>query len=607
MPKTKEEIKEYCLENIGRLKSSNGTGNLESDRKDALDSYFARPYGNEVKGRSQVVMSDVADTIEWIMPSLMRIFTGSDSVMEAKPVGKGDEEAAKLMGELVNWQMKTDLNGFLLMHDFIKDSLMLKIGVIKYWWEKKELRKEQKYTDLTQDELDRLVEEKEEVRDIKRSPNSDEVEDLWDATVVEVTKVSRPMAENVPPEEFFFDTSAKNIEDTFVFHRRAVPRGEAAKYDISEDELAYMANELATDTVKDARFSDLGGANFLYPTDKQDVVFVYECFFKDYGKKGEEIPIKATIIGTKIVDMERNSYEKPPFCELSPVRIPHRIVGRSIADLVMDLQEIKTILTRQLLDNIYFQNFGMKVVNPFRINMDDLQNNNRPGGTVRTLIDIDPNQAYVPIKTSPLPAEAYGLLDYVDSVKENRVGVTKYNQGLDSNTLNKTATGISQIMSASQQRIELIARIFAETGIKKFFKAIVDLNLDYLDSTTAIRLNDEWTNVRPQDISGRFDIEVDVGVGTGTKEVNVQQMQSLLNIAPMLMQVGVVTPHNLYNIVKTMVNSMGYKNTDLYATDPGEGGQFGQGIGIPGGAGSPQGPEQPTGGGVFPPQAGSIS
>lgn len=595
MAMNKEETLNFCLDNIQAINNSIDGSQLKADRLKAYDAYFSRPYGNEIEGRSQVIMSDVADTIEWIMPALMRIFTGGQDVVEISPVGKEDVEKAKLMNELINWQLKSQMNGFIILHDFMKDALLSKTGAIKYWWEKKEKKRIEKYSDLDELEMQRLLEISEEVTSVTETAPG-----VFSVSVKEIEFISRPRIENIPPEELLFEITAKNLGDSFVCHKKLIKKQEAKKYGLEESELAGISKRFTDDEIVEKRFADLGGTNFMYPVGEADKVFIYECFFDDYDDSGEKIPKRTLIIGDKMVEDEENSYEKPPFCILSPIRIPHRVIGRSIADLVLDLQEIKTILTRQILDNIYFQNWGMNIVNPYRVNADDLMHGNRPGGIIRTLYDTNPAEAIYPIPVKPLPEQVYKLVEYIDSVRENRVGVTKYNQGMDSKTLNKTASGISQIMSASQQRIELIARIFAETGIGDLFKALVQMNIDYMDTATVIKLNDDWKTVRPQDISGKFDVTVDTGIGTGTKELVVQQMLQLLNTVGLITKLGIpiFQPENLYNIVKTMLNSMGFKNANMYVTDPSTMQQGGmQGIGQP-----MAGQNQPGQGGTAGPQ-----
>lgn len=563
----KEEISTKC---VGYLRDySADMSELQTAREGALKSYMSQPYGNEVEGRSQVVMSDVFNTVESLMPSLMRIFAGSADVVQVEGQGEGDDEKAQLMGELLNYQSRKCFNSFTVFHDWFKDALMYKLGVVKYYWQKETTYKAKEYKGLTPEEHAALSASEEfEVDKVEGD----------DATGYNVkgkvkTTISKPMVEVLPPEEFIFDVRAKDLKDSFCAHKKKVHRATLKKYGVKSADVADTITEMSGENLENERFRDLGGKNFLVDEDDENFVYIYECYYNEY-EDGEPVPVKAVVMGNKVIDLEENKYGKPPFRELSAIRLTHRVVGRSFADLVEEIQKLKTALVRYILDNIYYQNNAQRVVNPYKINIDDLFTQNVPGGTVRTLdINTPVGDAIMNVPTAPLPPQVFGFLDYADgSILENRTGVTRYNQGLDSDSLNKTATGISQIMSASQQRIELIARLFAETGVKGLYEDLVQMNLDFFDMATSIKINEKWQTVNPEDIDGRYDINIDVGIGTGTKEMIVQQLMTMLQLyLNGLVQVGVATPENISEMVKAIWENMGFKNASKFVQSGKEG------------------------------------
>lgn len=578
----KEKLKNKALDYLKTTISSN-TELIESHR-DGFDAYMGKPYGNELEGRSQVVMSDVADTIEWIMPSLMKVFFGGTTVAELTPQGPEDELPAKLMQEKINFDVQKGMNGYLILHDWFKDALLGKYGVTKYWWETDEKRKPEDYEGLNQAEYDTLIQEEDyEVDKVEEIIVQEAIEDelvfypavvSYNVSGFRVKKISKPMAKVVPPGEFIFDieTNSTISESEFCAHKRRVHKNYLSKYNISEHEADQQIETFkAEDLVKDARFEDLGGQNFVIDENDEDFVYIYECYMNDYSKKGDKIPMKVVIYGDMVLEAEENTYGAPPFCGLTTVRIPHRAAGLSMAEMVADLQKLKTALMRAILDNIYYQNNGIDIVNPYRINMDDVIDRNEPGAKWRTLYDVDPNTVFASKNPTPLSQQTFQLLETVEEIKEKRTGVTSYNQGLDSKSLNKTATGISQIMGAAQQRMELIARTFAETGVKDLFQAFVDMNLEYFDSEVNVRINDEWQTINPEALDGEFDLSIDVGVGTGSQEVQVSQLINMINVSSPGMQMGVVTKQNFYNILKSIYEKMGYKNAEKFVTNPSEG------------------------------------
>ena len=266
-----------------------------------------------------------------------------------------------------------------------------------------------------------------------------------------------------------------------------------------------------------------------------------------------------------------------PFVSVTPIPMPHRFYGRSVAELVEDIQLMKSTVMRQLLDNMYLTNNNRVAVMDGMVNMDDLLTS-RPGGVVRT--KQQPNQVMQPIQAQPISQQAFPLLEYLDTVREVRTGVTKYNQGLDSDSLNKTATGISAIMNQTQMRAELIARIFAETGVKDLFRKMFELSVKYQDKEKIIQLNNQYIPVMPTEWKNRFNVTIQVGLGTGTKE---QQIVILNNILDKQLQAfnlqgqrefPMVSLKNIYNTLSKIVENAGLKTVDSYFVNPDLGRQF---------------------------------
>lgn len=560
----KKALKDRALSYLGTCATDNDE--LIQSHVDGLSAYMQDELGNEVEGRSQVVMSDVADTIEWVMPSLMKIFYGGHKVLNLDPVEIDDEMKAPVMEEKVNFDMQKGLNGYLLLHDWFKDALLGKYSVVKYWWERGEKKKFLDYTGVTVMELEALYQESDIT--VKEVTQNEDLE-TFDVKCSRMVDISKPMAEVVPPEEMIVDVRSGSTlsESAFVAHKKKVHKNHLKKYGLKPKEIASTREDFEKGaTLKDQRFEDLGGSDFIHDGKDSDFVYIYECYLNDYNDEGDPVPMKVVIFGDKAINVEENTYGKPPFCGLTTVRIPHRFAGRSLAELVLELQKLKTALIRSILDNLYYQNNGVTVVNPYRINMDDVIDRNEPGAKWRTLYDTDPSRAFSPVPVNPMAPQAFQLLSVVDEIKEKRTGITSYNQGLDSKSLNKTATGISQIMGASQQRMELIARMFAETGVRELFQAFVDMNLDFFDREQMIKVGKEWARISPQDIDGQFDVTIEVGVGTGSQEIKINQLTNMLQMSAPMMQGGVVSPEDLQALLKEIYLLMGHKNTEKFVS-----------------------------------------
>ena len=561
----KKALKEKALSYLGTCATENDE--LVQSHIDGLSAYMQDEIGNEVEGRSQVVMSDVADTIEWVMPSLMKIFYGGHKVLNLEPVEIEDEAKAPIMEEKVNFDMQKGINGYLLLHDWFKDALLGKYSVVKYWWETGEKKKHLEYSGITPQELEALYAGGD--LEITEAIENEDDPMLIDVKCTKIIDISKPMAVVVPPEEMIVDvrSGSELSKSDFVAHKKRVHKNHLKKYGLKPKDITSTREDFENGlALKDQRFEDLGGSDFIHENKESDFVYIYECYLNDYDSEGDPIPMKVVVFGDRVIEVEENNYGKPPFCGLTTIRIPHRFAGRSLAELVFELQKLKTALIRSILDNLYYQNNGVTVVNPYRINMDDVIDRNEPGAKWRTLYDTDPKSAFAPVPVSPMAPQAFNLLEVVDQIKEKRTGITSYNQGLDSKSLNKTATGISQIMGASQQRMELIARTFAETGVRELFQAFVDMNLDFFDREQAVKVGKEWATINPQDIDGTFDVIIEVGVGTGAQEIKINQLTNMLQMSQPMLESGVVNPKDLQALLKEIYLLMGHKNTEKFVS-----------------------------------------
>lgn len=577
---TIEELKDSC---IGHLRAvSNDMITLQADRAKAFDAFLSKPYGNEIDGRSKFVTSDLSDVVESIMPSLMKVFYGNKNVASILPVGQEDEQSSKLVEELVNWQFTTQMNGYKILDTWFRDSLYQKLGVIKYYWLEEELYKPKEYEGLTESEYLKILQQvdagtfiidKEAVSTEEDAEYDEYGQTVKPATVTyevegrKITKVSRPHVENIPPEEFIFDIHAKSVEDmSFCAHKKRVHKTYLLKYKVKDTDIANEIDSFQNDTLYLTRFADLGGIRFFQDPENPDFLYIYECYLDSYDKKGKKTPMKLLVMGNSVIDAEENKYGKAPFCTLCPLPVPHRMVGRDFADMVRPIQELHTYYMRYINDNLAFQNNGMRILDPFKIDPMQFIKENVPGGLIMMKQPGEPSRAIHNITPTPLAPEVYGLIEQMDIIRQERTGVTKYQSGMDSKSLNRTASGISQIMGAAQQRVELLARTYAETGIKDLFQALVDMNLDFFNAAVNVRINKQWAEITPDMIDGTYDIMVDVGASMGTAEIKVQQMLQALNTYSMVKQGGTPIPAKYeYAILQELWSQWGYKNVDAYA------------------------------------------
>tara|TARA_R110002020_G_scaffold20804_4_gene70635 strand:+ start:934 stop:2889 length:1956 start_codon:yes stop_codon:yes gene_type:complete len=551
---------------------------LSVQREKAMEYYYALPFGNEVEGRSQFVDSTVQDTIEWIKPSLMRIFASGDEMVKFNPVGPEDVAMAKQATDYVNHVFTKDNKGWEILYSWFTDALMQKNGIVKVWWDEYDDIQREEYRGLDEIGFEALIApDGVEVVEHTEYPEGEYM--LHDVVITRDTYSGKIRVENVPPDEFLIARESKNIEDArFICHRVEKTLSQLREMypdqDLVPEELGggfnedeYSAERLARyEFDKSAKYWSGSWSGSAEADESLRTYWLHESFIRtDYNSDGIAELRKVCTVGDYVLANEE--IDEIPFVSLCPIKIPHKFFGLSVADLVMDLQLMKSTLMRNLMDNMYNQNFGRYAVLEGQANLDDLLTQ-RPGGVVRVK---SPN-AITPLATPPLEPYTFQMLEYLDSVRESRAGVSRMSQGLDQNALTShtTATAVNAVMTASQSRVELIARNFAETGVKELMERIYQLLLKNQDKERVVMLRNEWVPVRPDAWNDKSDCTVSVALGNGNKDQQLSHLTVMLQFAGDAMRGGlpIVNMQNMYNIGSAMIKNMGFQNVDDFLTNP---------------------------------------
>ena len=594
-PELRAILQNYITNSLGFL-----GGTLSAQREKALDYYQGDSLGNEIEGRSQVVSTDVADTVESLLPNLLRVFTASEKVVVCEPVRGEDAPLAEQATAYLNHIFYKENDGFQLLYNFFKDALLEKNGILKTYYDKTETVEFETYENLTDEEYE-VIKNDPNVETTEHSEREDvaavESLELFEEQVLEtqgldldlpvpmlhncklkrVNKKGRIKVESVPPEEFLIDKNAVKLEEAnFVSHRVYLTRSELVSMGFDKDEVYNLPSSDSSilNTERMARFQNIDDFPMNSSADPStQKITIYENYVRyDYDGDGIAELRKITSVGeSSEFILENVSCDNIPFVSVTPVPMPHRFYGRSISELVEDVQLMKSTVMRQLLDNMYLTNNNRVAIMDGMVNMDDLLTT-RPGGVVRT--KQPPNQVMQPIVNQPISQQAFPLLEYLDTVREVRTGVTKYNQGLDSESLNKTATGINTIMNQTQMRSELIARIFAETGVKDLFRKMFELSVKYQDKEKIIAINGQYIPVVPTEWKNRFNISISVGLGTGSKEQQIVMLNNILDKQLQAYQLQgnreypMVGLKNIYNTLSKIIEEAGLKTVDSYFINP---------------------------------------
>jgi hypothetical protein len=557
------------------------TNQLGNERQKAGDYYLGAKFGNEQEGRSSVVSTEVADTIEYVMPSLMRIFASTDEAVRFMPRGPEDVEAAEQASEYVNWVLNNENAGFTILHNWFKDALLNKMGVVKFWWDEKVETSTEEYEGLSDPEFallvsDQAVEVVEHEQKVLQAAVVDPMSGVMvspqivshEVTVRRRRKYGCIKVDNVPPEEFFANKRARSLEDArFVAHRVEMTASDLIAMGYDRDLVESKAgatSDLETDAERNRRFADLAKND--PADDSQRTVLVTECYARvDYDGDGIAELRRIVCFGEDMEVAANDPFDHIPFAVVSPILMPHKLVGRSLAELVMDLQLIKSTVLRQLLDNLYLSNNSRVVVVDGQVNLDDLLTN-RPGGIVRSAA---PGMVS-PLSVPQIGQQAFGMLEYLDAVREQRTGINRASMGLDADKLQSTtAIAVQAQMSASQGKIEMIARVFAETGMRALFKGLLHLATKYENRPKIIRLRGKFVPMDPRNWKTEYDVSVNVGLGTGQVQERMQALMMVLGKQEQLLQLlglqnPVVSPNQYLNTLKQLVQLAGFKDSGQF-------------------------------------------
>lgn len=592
-PMSEDDLKSLIRNKIESSHGWFGSGKLASQRIDADKYYRGEPIGNEQEGCSQVVSRDVAEVIESALPSLMRIFASGDQVCEFTPNSPEDENIAEQATDYINHIFMNENEGFMILLTWFKDALLKKNGIVKVWHDVRMKRTKDNYQGLTAEQLQAL-QMNNSIKVTQIQPYQDQIITIdpmsgqpiaqpvtfYNCLITSTKPEKRIRIMNVPPDEFIIERRAVSIETaTFLAHRgkRTISDLLECGYDPDKinaiptgDEKDYSGERM--ERFRDENINLYDNQNSaLDPSTRK--VWVTEAYLMcDYDGDGIAEWRKVTIAGDTArgsTILDNVEVDDHAFADLTPIPEPHKFYGQSLFDQTKDLQDIKTALIRGILDSTYLANSPRLGAVEGKVNMDDLLDS-RPGGIVR----LKSADGLIPIPNMLVSDSAMSVISYIDQVKEKRTGISTMSAGLNPNILNSSATGADILNNNNQQRLEMICRIFAETGVKRLFRLIFQLVCQYQDVARTVRLRNKWVTVDPQSWKDRMDLSVSVGMGLGSKQQQAAMAMQMLNLDKQIVQMqgGIegpfITPNNIYNKLVKLVEAVGWKTPDAYYTNP---------------------------------------
>lgn len=573
-----EDARDYIDEDISPIRAA------------AYNYYLGRPFGNEVEGRSKVISQDVRDTVNALLPSLMKIYTTSEKVVEFSPTSPEDVEMAAQATDYCNFVYMKDNDGYLNLYHTFKDAMIKKVGIQKIWWDERKDVSIQEYEGLDEATIAILMQEPDvEVTDIEVEMRTEMVQQqdpvtgqivtvptevpVYECKVKKTTEEGRICVAVLPPEEFLISRTARSLEDaSIVAHRALVSASDLIAMGIDRELVEenittqdFWDNEEAQDR------SDFTEENpgFTNNRSMQRVLYIESYIRVDFDGDGIAERRKICTIGDGHTIVKNEPCDLLPFADFTVDSEPHlsAVEATSIADKVADLQLIKSMVWRNSLDSMAQTLNPRTVILEGKVNVQDVLKN-EVGAVIR---ETAPG-AVRELVTQPIFQQAFGMLDYLDSVKESRTGISKAAAGLDPDALKNTTMNAANFqVTATQSQMELVARNLAN-GFKKAFAIMLQIMTREQDKPRMIKLRNKWVPIDPRQWNPRMDVEINVALGRGTDQEKLMILAMIAQKQEMILaQMGPMNPlvslPQYSNTLTKIVELSGFKNTSAYITD----------------------------------------
>jgi hypothetical protein len=549
------------------------------ERARATKAYRGDQYGDEEEGRSSIVSRDVHDTVQGQLPDLLRILLGPERICEYSPEGENETDGAEQATQYAQYVVERDNDGFDILYSAIKDALIRKVGFVKYWWDDSEKVETEHYSGLDEMALflleqDGTVETAELTplapnQALPPDPQTGQPVQLYDVVVKRRLKNGRIKLAALPTEEFIIDRRARGLDDfTMCGHRSMKTVSELVAMGYEEDEIRPFVTSPELDTnieyiERQPYARAVGSFDALNPA-TQRVLYVEAYTYVDFDGDGIAELRKVCTMGPSYKVVHHEAVDHVPFADFHCDPEPHTFFGLSTFDKTGDIQRIKTHIQRNLLDSLAQSIHPRTTIVEGQVNVDDVLNNEvggvvrqRAPGMVQTLDTPFVGQAALPV------------LDYIDSVREMRTGVSRQSLGLDADALQSTnKLAIEQSISGSQGKIELIARVMAN-GMRKLYRGILYLSVQNQDRPRIIQLAGKFVPVDPRTWNANMAVKINVALGTGTTDQRLQSLMAIIQKQELILQTmgmnqPIVTPQQYANALRKWVELSGWRNADQF-------------------------------------------
>ena len=552
-------------------------------RAESTKYYRGDPFGNEIDGRSQVVSRDVRDSVQAVLPSMMRVFFGSEKVVEFVPRTANDMAMSEQATDYLNYIVRQDNDAIAIFYSVFKDALMNKGGFVKWWWDDSIEVHTHNFEGLDEGALGLILQEEGvEAVSVEGRPatgispeqiaqmeaQGQPAPQIYDVEIKRRRKRNQVKIETMPPEEFFVDAAATSLDDAMVVGHRTMSTVSdlvALGYDRDmldehlSDEFAFVDSDEYT-----ARYSNTEMPGPVSAAERRRVLYIEAWCYIDYDGDGIAELRRVCTVGNNYEVVNNEPADSIPFAMFSCDPEPHVFFGSDIADLTKDIQRVKSAVLRGMLDSLSFALYPRTGVVEGMVNIDDVLNP-EVGSIIRMRQPGMVQQLDVPF----LGKDAFPMIQYLDSMKESRTGQTAASQGLDPDVLQSTTrVAVAATIKGAEQHLEMMARLFAD-GFKRMFKGVLKLVITHQDKERIIRLRDEWVPIDPRVWDSTMDCSVSVGLGVGTtderlavlNQTAMRQQEALEKLGPNNPLVGL---GQIRNTLSKMLEISGYPDSNQF-------------------------------------------
>lgn len=559
---------------------------LNDERTDALDYYKGKHEGAikrdlpALPNRSSVVDTSVANGVEMALPDIIGIFTEGDDGLTFKPVGLEDVEQAKQETDYVRHIVFQQNDGWMLLYNAIKDALISKTGIFHFQWDG-DVDYEDYTAEVTEPQIEEIEAAGNELIDFEET-------NVFTKEGFQVFSVTfrKPSSDGhvaicvVPPEDFTVSPDTVKLKDTeYCAMRSKVSRQSLLERGYDREKVLQLdtsdntiPEKMSRDTVEEGDETDEAGAELL---EMVDIVTHYIRI--DLDNSGRRQIWRVVTGNDEEVELEREKRSMIEFAALTPFPMPHRFYGQSLADKLIQTQKWKTTVTRQVNDHLYFANNQRQEVKKAGIIVGvtvEQLNDNAPGQPVVT----EDGNSLRPIQNGTLGVDALGLLEYISADSEQRSGIMRYGNGMNPDSLHETKGGSDNQLNAAQKRHRMMARLFAEGGLKDLYLGVHDLARQNATMKDTAELRGKWVEISPSSWRRRKDMVISIGIGSGGTEDDLNRLREWRGIISQVVQAqggldvkdGIVTKQNVYEGVASLGEKLRIKDAALQITNPAE-------------------------------------